>query len=99
MNGSEDETVREVAVKKKRVRFATDVTEVKVPDEVRETGVLGAVQQGSEAGIIPPPIEEKEVEALTLCVRLVDATYLEDVFLQAGRSDLTSCQPFITFAP
>ncbi|KAF1773663.1 Vacuolar protein sorting-associated protein 13 [Phytophthora cactorum] len=58
-----------------------------------------ADQQGTEAGSSPPSIEEeKEVEALVLCVRLVDATYLEDVFLQAGRSDLTSCQPFITFS-
>lgn len=97
-NGPEDDAGCEVTTKKKRVRFAADVTEVKGVHEVNETGTPGAPQQGSEAGIIPPPTEEKEVEALTLCVRLVDATYLEDVFLQAGRSDLTSCQPFITFA-
>ncbi|KAL3657873.1 hypothetical protein V7S43_017251 [Phytophthora oleae] len=97
-NGSEDDTVHKVPLKKKRVRFATDLTEVKGAHAAYEAGAPETPQQGGEAGISPPLIEDTDVEALTLCVRIVDATYLEDVFLQAGRSDLTSCQPFITFA-
>ncbi|KAG3035160.1 hypothetical protein PC121_g1886 [Phytophthora cactorum] len=102
-DGCDEVNVQDVPAKKKRVRFAADVAEVK--REVKrnsgtdEDETAEADQQGTEAGSSPPSIEEeKEVEALVLCVRLVDATYLEDVFLQAGRSDLTSCQPFITFS-
>lgn len=99
-DGSDDDNVQqEVPVKKKRVRFASDVTEAKSKPVPDEAATPGSTQQGVEAGECAPSVEEeKEVEALALCVRLVDATYLEDVFLQAGRSDLTSCQPFITFA-
>uniref|UniRef100_H3HB06 PX domain-containing protein n=1 Tax=Phytophthora ramorum TaxID=164328 RepID=H3HB06_PHYRM len=62
-------------------------------------GFSGTIRQGGGVGTKPPMMEEeKEAEALALSVRFVDATYLEDVFLQAGRSDLTSCQPFITFS-
>ncbi|KAG6974588.1 hypothetical protein JG688_00003006 [Phytophthora aleatoria] len=98
-DGCDEVNVQDVPAKKKRVRFAADVAEVKRNSGTDEDETAEADQQGTEAGSSPPSIEEeKEVEALVLCVRLVDATYLEDVFLQAGRSDLTSCQPFITFS-
>ncbi|KAE9248219.1 hypothetical protein PF004_g3954 [Phytophthora fragariae] len=98
-DGSDDDNVQEVSVKKKRVRFASDVTEASGKLVADEAAIPGSTQQGGEAGASTPLVEEeKEVEALALCVRLVDATYLEDVFLQAGRSDMTSCQPFITFS-
>jgi hypothetical protein len=96
-NGFDDDNVEEVSTKKKRVRFAADLTEERVlgTDEAASTGTA---QTGDGKSIPPLVEEEREVEALALCARLVDATYLEDVFLQAGRSDLTSCQPFITFS-
>ncbi|KAG7391635.1 Vacuolar protein sorting-associated protein 13A [Phytophthora pseudosyringae] len=98
-DGSDDDNIQENPAKKKRVRFAVDVTKVVEKHGTDEAGTPRVTQQGGGAGHISPSIEvEKEVEALVLCVRLVDATYLEDVFLQAGRSDLTSCQPFITFS-
>ncbi|ETK93730.1 hypothetical protein L915_03109 [Phytophthora nicotianae] len=98
MDGSEEDNAHDVPAKKKRVRFASDVVEMKGKSGADEAGSSEA-QQGAEASSIPPAIEEeKEIEALVLCVRLVEAMCLEDVFLQAGRSDLTSCQPFITFS-
>lgn len=97
-DGCDDDNVQDAPAKKKRVRFASDVAEVKGKSGSDEVGAAKAARQ-AEASNTPPSIEEeKEVEALVLCVRLVEATYLEDVFLQAGRSDLTSCQPFITFS-
>ncbi|GMF15043.1 unnamed protein product [Phytophthora lilii] len=99
-DGSDEDIAHEVPAKKKRVRFAADVTDAKgrlgASDESATSGATS--QFGDPVSNIPPVEEEKEVEALALCVRLVDATYLEDVFLLAGRSDLTSCQPFITFS-
>ncbi|POM74983.1 LOW QUALITY PROTEIN: Hypothetical protein PHPALM_7971 [Phytophthora palmivora] len=95
---SDEKSVHDVLPKKKRVRFAPDVTEVKGKLNNDEVGAAGETQQDGKIVDAPPLVEdEKEVEALVLCVRLMDAIYLEDVFLQAGRSDLTSCQPFITF--
>ncbi|KAL8021053.1 putative vacuolar protein sorting-associated protein [Plasmopara halstedii] len=83
----------------KRVHFAADFTRVTEKDNANESGALDTTQEGTEAVGISPLINvEREVDALALCVRLVDATYLEEVFLQAGRSDLTSCQPFLTFS-
>ncbi|UIZ21258.1 hypothetical protein KXD40_000790 [Peronospora effusa] len=98
-DGSDDNMVQKVLAKKKRVRFAPDVTSVKGKLDVDKDGISGAPKQGDEADTITSSVvDENEVEALALCVRLVDATHLEEVFLQAGRSDLTSCRPFITFS-
>ncbi|CAH0482325.1 unnamed protein product [Peronospora belbahrii] len=98
-DGSDEDTVEETLAKKKRVRFAADVTTVKEKLHVSEDGAQTIPKDSDEADTITSTIaEEKEVEALAVCVRLVDATHLEEVFLQAGRSDLTSCQPFITFS-
>ncbi|KAL4137935.1 hypothetical protein PRIC2_001445 [Phytophthora ramorum] len=98
-DGSDEDNIREAPAKKKRVRFAADVTEAKGKQGTNEVDTIGTIRQGGGVGTKPPMMEEeKEAEALALSVRFVDATYLEDVFLQAGRSDLTSCQPFITFS-
>ncbi|RLN73180.1 hypothetical protein BBJ28_00004428 [Nothophytophthora sp. Chile5] len=94
---TEEEAGKDSRERKKRVRFAGDVRDA--------NGNRGAIAgdtdlQTQEAAQEKAALldAEKEVEALALCVRLVDVTYLEDAFLQAGRSDLTSCQSFITFA-
>ncbi|GMF32832.1 unnamed protein product [Phytophthora fragariaefolia] len=99
-DGSDEEKMQELPIKKKRVRFASDVTETRGKITAGEAAIPGFTEQSAEAitSSTASIDEELEVEALVLCVRLVDATYLEDVFLQAGRSDLTSCQPFITFS-
>ncbi|CAI5720935.1 unnamed protein product [Peronospora destructor] len=97
--GSDDDMVQEVPAKKKCVHFAPNVTAVKEKLDVDKDEASRAPKQGDEANTITSSVvEEKEVEALALCVRLVDATHLEEVFLQAGRSDLTSSRPFITFS-
>ncbi|OWZ20915.1 Vacuolar protein sorting-associated protein [Phytophthora megakarya] len=97
--GSNDSTLYNVPPKKKRVRFAPEVTKVNQKQSIDEVRSPGKTQRGSEMDNTSLLVEEeKEMEALALCVRLVDAVYLEGVFLQAGRSDLTSCQPFITFS-
>uniref|UniRef100_A0AAV1T4Y3 Vacuolar protein sorting-associated protein n=1 Tax=Peronospora matthiolae TaxID=2874970 RepID=A0AAV1T4Y3_9STRA len=98
-NGLDNDLIQEAPAPKKCVRFLTDIAKVKTKLSVEEDGTLRATKLAYKADSIPSSTEgEKEVEALALCARLVDAGHLEEVFLQAGRSDLTSCQPFITFS-
>ncbi|TDH70947.1 hypothetical protein CCR75_005282 [Bremia lactucae] len=99
MEGTDASSFNDAAQSKKCVRFSVNINDMESKDCSDETEETKLDQQAEVAASIPLLVEDvKKSVALILCVRLVDVTYLEDVFLQAGRNDLASCQPFLTFS-
>lgn len=82
--------------KKKQVRFISEAEEVKKdPDTNGKNDEQAAVTTLTDSS---PIIAPKELRMYVLCVHLVDAVNLEEVYIKRGRTDLSTCQPFVLFS-